>query len=802
MTKSSRRLTQPASKQFIEHGSLKPVAAAVVAALYGFNPALAQDDVPLEIEEIVVTATKRSLSMQDLGQSIAAFTTADIERQAFDSMEDTIKSFSSMTLHATMPGRNKIVFRGMATGAGEYRTDSAVAVYLDEQPMTAVSQQLDPRMVDIERVEALPGPQGTLFGASSQAGAFRIITNKPKADALTGQIDVNFATTQGGDPSYDISGNINIPLIEDKLAVRIVGYTVEEGGWVDNVLGLVPGNGQDGDNSDVVEENFNVWAVSGGRISVKWDMTDNWDVLLTGIAQQSETSGQWQTDPSLGDNKINAFNKEQRNDDWVSAGLTITGDLGFAEFTSASSFVDRDIMYSWDNLAYNHYITSAYYSGYKTTLYNVEYLNGTVFNDQIQKRFSQEFRLNSTGEGRFHWMIGAFYEDVDDDWHWGYQTPGLSDTYMHYYANYWAAYYAYYGYDVQSPLPETDNWWVQDYQRNVTQIAVFGEATIDLTDAWSMTFGARWFENERNRTEQNTFPDGLPPWGAMDSLGIDTVGGTQSDTTFKFGTQYNLNDDNMVYFIFSQGFRLGGDNSLRAASAGFVPRSYDSDTMDNYEIGNKSTWLNGRLQVNATLFHMKWDKPQLSHWNPDLWWQNGNLNTGAAEQTGIELNITAQLTDNFRLTTSITSMQGEFTEDLVLDGVVETPAGTEMPFSPDLKYWIGLDYTVPDAMLNGDLWFRYDISGQDAVYNSRGSARDGVEDIPAYNVSNFQIGWVNQTGLEISLRAKNVFDQRYFQSFSNGNNYIGLAFDDPRWRDMPTYNRPREISLGIRKAFY
>ena len=174
------------------------------------------------------------------------------------------------------------------------------------------------------------------------------------------------------------------------------------------------------------------------------------------------------------------------------------------------------------------------------------------------------------------------------------------------------------------------------------------------------------------------------------------------------------------------------------------------------------------------------------------------------KKTGLELNFTAQFTDNFRLMGSLTSMRGDFTEDIVYDpdGELDTPAGTSMPFSPDFKYWLGLDYTIPRPVFNGDVWFRYDISGQDAVFNSRGSAQEGVEDIPAYNVSNLQVGWSSGNGLVISLRAKNAFDQRYYQSFTNGNNYIGEWFDDPRWQDMRTLNRPREISLGIRKAFY
>ena len=347
---------------------LSPVAASVVAALLPAGAALAQDNATPAIDEIIVTATKRHMSIQDLAQSISALTAEDIEKQGLDSLEDIVAAMPSMTLAADLPGRNKIVFRGMNTGNDEYRTDSQASVYLDEIPMTAVSQQLSPRVVDMERIEILPGPQGTLFGASSQAGTMRYITNKPNSDGFSGSIDMSVSTTKGGDGSYDISGHVNIP-VSDNFAIRAVGYTVDEGGWVDNVLGDSL-NGFE-DNAAYVKENFNTWGVTGGRLAAKWDIGDNWSALASIITEESETKGNWDIDPAIGDELTTRFHDEFRLDDWTTYGLTITGDLGFAELTSASAWVDRTVTYEWDNHVYDSWKSTAAnycsYPGYPST---------------------------------------------------------------------------------------------------------------------------------------------------------------------------------------------------------------------------------------------------------------------------------------------------------------------------------------------------------------------------------------------------------------------------------------------------
>ena len=178
--------------------------------------------------------------------------------------------------------------RGLGTGTGEFRIDSKVSIYLDDQPMTAISQQADVRLVDIERVESLPGPQGTLFGSSAQAGTIHYVTSKPDISGFSSEVAVEIGTTKGGDPSYDVAGWLNMP-VSDNFAMRAVGFWSEEGGYVDNVLG--PTLMGDATNADIAKKNQNSYRQTGGRIAGLWTINPNWNLLTTGIYQRSDTDG-------------------------------------------------------------------------------------------------------------------------------------------------------------------------------------------------------------------------------------------------------------------------------------------------------------------------------------------------------------------------------------------------------------------------------------------------------------------------------------------------------------------------------
>ena len=214
------------------------LAVAISAALCATPQSYAQQaSGSLSLEEIVVTATKRKVNLQDVPQSITVLSTAEIEKAGYKEMGDYIKALPSVTLAQLQPARNDIVFRGVSTGVEEFYSDAQAGVYLDEQPITTNATQVSPYLVDIERVEALPGPQGTLFGSSAQTGVLRIITNKPDPSGFSGQYSVTGFATKGGAGSYEVDGHLNIPLIDDKLTARIVGFYADNGGWIDNVYG-------------------------------------------------------------------------------------------------------------------------------------------------------------------------------------------------------------------------------------------------------------------------------------------------------------------------------------------------------------------------------------------------------------------------------------------------------------------------------------------------------------------------------------------------------------------------------------
>ncbi|MDA0992172.1 MAG: TonB-dependent receptor [Proteobacteria bacterium] len=777
---------------------MQPIAAAVIATL---NPgaAVAQDNDGLRIEEIVVTATKREMNMQDLGQSIAAITTGDIEKQGIQNLEDVMRVLPSVSLASSTPGRNSIVFRGIATGTQEYYSDSQVAVYLDEQPITTISQQPEMRMVDINRIESLPGPQGTLFGSSSQAGTLRYITNKPDPNGFSAQVGTEVSSTKGGEGSWDVNGWVNVPLASDRLAVRVAAYASHDGGYVDNVLGSTLEGSQD--NAAVVEEDYNEWDNEGARVRALWIINDGWDLNLSYMLQNSSIEGAWETDPAIGDFKHTKFHKEFRDDDWTQASATVKGDLGFAELTVNASFFDRDIVYEWDNMVYEQW-KDAYWGPYYNGLYDSDYTFGWIFNDQQEKSDAYEIRLSSKGDSKLNWMIGGYYEDKSTYWDYGAKNPDLVGTTSWYTAQAFAYYYAnYLGYDVAYPLPPTDIGYRQLYVNTIEQTAVFAEMNFDVTDELRLTVGGRWFEYERLTDKTDYFPvDLFPPLGSADVGGRTVSSGKESDTVLKLGASYNVADDVMLFAHYAEGFRLGGDNSPRAAKTGLVPATYLSDKVENIELGVKSTFNDGRVMLNVLAFSMEWDDIQISQSSVNsLWWLRGTLNGGKGENKGFEVETRWQATSALYIYGQASFGDPKYTEEIVrLNDVV--PAGTPMVWAYKEKFSFGLDYTVPD-IFGGELWFGYNQSYEGEKWNTLGNAIDRDPDglVPSSTMANAHVGLTLESGLEFQLTVRNVWDELAVNGLYNDSS--GQFFGDPRFDNQTTYARPRTIGLAIRKKF-
>ncbi len=789
-----------------------PLAAAVCAALYPASQTLAQETHPpaTRLEPVTVTATRRSENLQDVAQSVTALSTEFIEKQALTNLYDLAGALPSVNIISSTPGRNSIVMRGIATGSAEYRIDSQVSIYLDEQPMTAISQQADVRLIDIERVESLPGPQGTLFGSSAQAGTIHYVTNKPDISGYSSEFAAEFGTTKGGDPSYDVSGWVNLP-VSDNFALRVVGFWSEEGGYVDNVLG--PTLMGETTNANIADTNQNIYRTTGGRVAGLWTINEGWNLLATGIYQRGDAMGAWETDPFLGNNKLTRFYDEYRDDWWYTNALTLKGDLGFAELSLTGSYFNRRVNYQWDNTNYAQW-RSYYYSG----IYDTGTLHSTTFNWQKQNRWSYEARLTSQGDSKLKWMAGAFYEDVYDWWQYGAQQNQnrLAETVA------WETAQA----DCLAlqatlpsqvcPLAPTPYYYYNKYHNEVKQLAFFGEMTYDLTDKWSVTGGARWFEYDRNVFDLYQVPYGLPAQNDPDANGL-TSKSTDSDTTLKFATNYHFNPDVMVYALYSEGFRLGGQNSQRAADTGEVPLTYGPDHLANYEAGIKSEWFDHRLLLNASLFYMQWDDIQL-HFNSTsggpngAWWIEGNINGGKAEQKGLEMNGTWYATDRLNFEWSVFLASPEFTENTYVPNShpreVYIAKGWTMPVSPKEKYWAAVEYTFPHVLpIRGNFWTRFSYTYQGKTWDSLTAIEDfhNGDDpareflIPVWKSGTFQIGFTSDSGWDTSLIVRNVFDDKSFDYLSS--TWYGEAFGDARWRYLRSLQRPRSVYLSFTKKW-
>jgi outer membrane receptor protein involved in Fe transport len=416
-------------------------------------------------------------------------------------------------------------------------------------------------------------------------------------------------------------------------------------------------------------------------------------------------------------------------------------------------------------------------------------------------------------------MAGAFYEDVWDWWEYDAITPGLTGTRAWEAAQYYACYGAELGYDVQCPLPNTDIYYQDVYDKTIKQTAVFGEATFNLTDKWKVTGGARWFEYDRDVVETYSVPKGLPVQHDFAGGGVNASKGNESDTVFKFGTEYRFDEHRMIYLLYSEGFRLGGNNSARAAEAGYLPLVYEPDKLANYEAGLKSQWFDNVLQLNVSLFFMEWDNIQLNTSGSNLgnqWWLRGTFNGGKAEQKGAEISVSWAVTENLSIDASAFLADPEFSEKTEFPEPGEgnaIEAGTVMPVSPERKYFVSAEYKVPNFLSAGDLWGRISYSYQGSVWKDLDAILDYQnaetpeerelaldQKLPSWATTTLQIGYTNKTGgWETSLIVRNLFDEQGYDYLSSSD--YGALFGDPRWRYVRTLQRPLTVGLSFTKKW-
>ncbi|MDX1556074.1 MAG: TonB-dependent receptor, partial [Xanthomonadales bacterium] len=737
---------------------------------------------------------KREENIQDIPQSIQAFSQVEIEKIGIGRLQDVAKFVPAMTVVGAGSGFQKIVFRGLADSVRPFIADSSAAIYLDEQPLTTGAQSPDIRPIDLERIETLAGPQGTLYGASSQSGTIRYIVAKPDASAFDANVGGGFHSIDHGGTGWDADAMVNIPLVPDKFAIRLVGFGANDAGYIDNVFSNSPGriDADTGEhipgtktNAAFVKNDYNDADWVGGRISARWHVNDAW--ALTGIVNYSdaEIHGFTDYDPTAGDLKTVKFHEELWTDEWSNYQITLDGDVGFADFTASLAYFERDTSYQFDAttaIAYYHSIlgyygrgscgSNPYYAAYNVYDFATSCeLNGTGYdvddgdplgtwnNDQRDTRWTFEARLSGS-TSRWDWTAGLFWQDADQHWVYGTAIDDYTRTES------WAAYETFYG-----PLEPTNVRWGSQEMNSREDKAVFGEATLNLTEQWKLLLGARWYDTEIDRT----YTLNVPKTGPSD---VTTPSGSDDGWLPKFGFQYFFEDDRMAHALYSEGFRTGGINRARGNPT--LPIQYQPDLLKNWEAGIKTRWAGGRVQLNLIGYHQVWEDMQLELTDPSFAYgepfQTVIANVGDANVDGVDIELDYAASDNLSLGVVATYLfKAEIDDPIQVfderdpdDLALDIPAGTRLPLVADLNLSAYAEYHWPVNWFGGGNSFvRLQGAYTGESYNRLvdndgdpdGTGYGGRVESPSYEIFDLRAGFSGGTW-EVTAFVDNFTDER------------------------------------------
>ena len=774
-----------------------PIAAAIVAAIHSAHAQEATQETG-GLAEVVVTASKRAENLQDVPISVTALDSEKLEQQNIQHFTDYAQALPEVSFQSLQPGFARTFMRGIASDNNPNHSGPlpSVGTYLDEQPITTIQGPLDLHMYDIQRVEVLPGPQGTLYGASSEAGTIRIITNKPDPRGFAAGYDIQGNTIKNGTAGAIAEGFVNIP-VAPNAAVRLVGWYERDSGYIDNVHGTLtypqtpnpPSTNCGGvtptcsilDNKAVAGDHYNPTDTYGARAALKVDLDDNWTITPTIMGQSTKWSGifaqeEWRdladAGPVPSDLSVRHFYPEGGKDSWVDAALTIEGKIGDFDLTYAGAWLKRTDHTSSDysdySLAYEAY--AAYWPNNPTQV-----ILGT---DRYQM-FSNELRLTSPQQYPVRFVGGLFQQRQQHNIEQNYIINGLDPTY-------WV------GAGTNYQWPGT--WWLTEQQRVNRDTAVFGEANWDIVSNLTLTAGIRRF-NYKNTLEGfygfglNAFgsnPGLIPPSG-LDAAGISPSSGQQkcfNDTPFhgapcedlnkrsdgsgwtpKFNLSYKIDADRMIYVTYSKGFRPGGVNRIGSAAP------YGADFLKNYEFGWKTSWLDKHLRFNGAIFYEKWDNFQFSFLGPNS--VTIVANAAQARVKGAESELEWAVGQGLTLTFGAAYIDAYLSENycgaLNPDGSPITncadplaPKGQQLPTTPKFKGNLGARYSWSLAG-NYQAYVQGNFTYQSAVWSDlRTVERNILGQQGSYGLTNFSFG-VNKDNWTAELLVKNAFDVRASQ---------------------------------------
>lgn len=754
-----------------------PVAGGFVVA-----PAIAQNQ--NAVEEIVVTATRREGTVQDVPINIAAVDGTRLTEQGFVNISDVLAYVPGINA-VDQGGRNgnETIVRGLNADplgqGGGNDNGTTVATYLGDIPIP-----IDLRLNDLERVEVLLGPQGTLYGAGTLGGAIRFLPARPDFQETLFEIRTDaYAISKGDGLSTDLGFTFNVP-ISDTLAIRGSMDRLDDKGFIDYPFVVQqPGVSEpDIDPNDPAavaanfapEEDANDQEVLSGRIALRWQPIDAVDMNLTYYFQDEDNGGRTVSSargaypsPRYASASRVLEPNEEEND---LIALEIVADLGFAELTSATGLGYYEEVGQRDQ---TDLLISLEYS-YET------FPTFTAFTreEQEEEFISQELRLVSTNDSRFNWIIGGYYNK--------FETVATS-------AEFTPGYAAFAGFDRPDDLE-----YFSAQSSDITEKAIFGEVGFDITDRWQVTVGGRFYDFEIETQSTVDFPlfdpsFVAPSLGEVGDRPFDpALRQTGDGTLLKVNTSFDVNDDVTIYATLSEGFRIGGSNgggpcpdfdpnatqgncNLAPGQqfgpgpndfAQFDERAFGPDTTRNWELGAKTQWMDGSLILNGAIFLVEWEDPQLSSATVNASIPI-TINADGAESKGIELSMDWRATDQFRVRATYSHTESELTDDVPsLVRTISPPgfgtafedglSGDRLPGSPENQFSVFANYDV-NLSSGNNLRFNFGYAWQDEVLSRTGALGDGLT-LDEYGIANFSAVY-STDNWAATFYANNLFDE-------------------------------------------
>ena len=800
-----------------------PLAAAVALAFTA--PAWAQsadaqaakEKEARTLDAITVTAQKRVENLQEVPISIQVLGNAQLEQQNVAAFGDYAKLIPSLSFGTSGggvfsgPGFVQLYMRGVASGndANHSGSQPSAAMYLDEQPITTITGALDIHMYDIERVEALAGPQGTLYGANSQSGTVRIITRKPDPSGYSAGFAIEGSKIEDGGIGHVLEGFVNLP-INDKAAVRLVGWQKHDAGYVDNIHGTrtFPTSGITIDNADRVEKDFNDADTAGIRAAARFDINDNWTITPHLIAQKMKGHGSTGVDPNVGNPDfgydtstaelaVKHFYPESSDDKWYQAALTVEGKIGNFDLTYVFSHLKRDVDSEADYADYGFWYDSL--AGYGAYFYDD---NGDLINPSqyIQasdgyKRTSHELRISSPQENRFRMVAGLFWQQQSHDIFQRYRIDDLSSDIE---VNGWA-----------------DTIWLTAQQRKDRDKAVFGELSYDLTDRLTLTGGMRFFRNDNSLKGFFGYGDGFSGSTGVSQCFSDEQfhgapcvnldkGTHESDHISRVNLTWQINDSKMVYGTWSQGYRPGGINRR-----GTLP-PYQSDFLTNYELGWKTSWGGNKLVFNGAVFREEWDDFQFSYLGANGLTEIRNAN--AARIDGLELDLAWAATYNLQINGGFAWYDAKLTKDYCVATDVQgtldpscfgpltddTPdrafSGTRLPVTAKFKGNVNARYTFD--FHGGEAYWQASVAHQgDRTNDLREAQSAKFGTLDAYTLLDLSAGW-KKDSWSIDVFLKNATNKR--AELARFSECAALTCGDESYT---VFAQPRTLGVRFSKEF-